>query len=347
MNLSALLAPLRGQSTYQQLLELLLEKSSPDQALEIPKAIRPMLVSALCEDLHQPILYIVPQLQRLLTLYEEIPYWTPNVALHRFPNPNPLFYELSPWSESVRNERTAALAALTQGEGPGSPQEEIPSQSRVLLASTRAVMTRTLSKRTFLANSRYVKQGAVFRFDQLISLLVNNGYAQSNLVTERGQFSRRGGILDLWPPTETFPIRLEFFGDDVESLRCFDPASQRTIKETTWIRITPAREGLPRDFDNGWLKQLPGIGSEDDPFLTDSLELFLPLMNSRPSGVSNFLQKDAVVVFDDKAAFTNTVADIEQQSLSMHEEAVGERRISSDFPLPYLTLSDLEESLEN
>ena len=347
MNLSALLAPLRGQSTYQQLLELLLEKTSPDQALEIPKVIRPMLASALCEDLGQPILYIVSQLQRLLTLYEEIPYWTPNVDLQRFPNPNPLFYELSPWSESVRNERTAALAALTQGEGPGSPQEEISRQSIMLLASSRAVMTRSLSKRTFLANSRYVKQGAVFRFDQLISLLVSNGYAQNNIVTERGQFSRRGGILDLWPPAEEFPVRLEFFGDDVESLRYFDPALQRTIKETTWVRITPAREGLPRDFDPGWLEQLPGVGNEDDPFLTDSLELFLPLMNSRPCGVPSFLRKDAVVIFDDKTAFTNAVADIEQQALSMHEEAVEEGRISSDFPLPYLTLSDIEESLEN
>jgi len=303
MNLSALLAPLRGQSTYRQLLDQLLEKTSLDEALEIPKAVRPMLVSALYEDLQQPILYIVPQLNRLLTLNEEIPNWAPNVKLHRFPNPNPLFYELS----------------------------QLPAQSLMLLASSRAMMTRTLPKRTFLANSRYVKQGAVFRFDQLISLLMNNGYAQSSIVTE----------------AEEFPIRLEFFGDDVESLRCFDPTSQRTIKETTWVWVTPAREGLPRDFDKNWSKQLPGIGSEDDLFLTDSLELFLPLMNSQPSGISNFLPKNTVVVFDDKIAFTNAVADIEQQALSMHEEAIAERRISSDFPLPYLTLPDLEESLVN
>ncbi len=171
MNLSTLLGPLRGQSTYQILLDQLLEKTSPDEALEIPKAVRPMLVSALYEDLQQPILYIVPRLDRLLTLHEEIPNWTPNVELHRFPNPNPLFYELSPWSEAVRNERTSALAFLTQGEGPGSPQEETPGQSLMLLASSRALMTRTLPKRTFLANSRYVKQGAVFRFDKLLSLL--------------------------------------------------------------------------------------------------------------------------------------------------------------------------------
>jgi hypothetical protein len=55
MNLSALLAPLRGQSTYQRLLDQLLEQTSPDEALEIPKAVRPMLVSALYEDLQQPI----------------------------------------------------------------------------------------------------------------------------------------------------------------------------------------------------------------------------------------------------------------------------------------------------
>ena len=347
MNLSILLTSLREQPAYLQLLDLLREKASPAEALEIPKAVRPMLVSALSEDLHQPVLYISHRLQRLLTLQEEIPNWSPHVDLYQFPNPNPLFYELSPWSETVRNERIAALAALTRGEGPGTPSEEIPLQNLVLLASSRALMTRTLSRRTFLANSRYVKQGGVFRFDQLLTLLVNNGYAQNNLVTERGQFSRRGGILDLWPPADSFPIRLDFFGDDVESLRRFDPSSQRTIKEITWGRVTPAREGLQRDFNEGWLIKLPGLKSEDDPFVSDSLELFLPLMNSRPSGVADFLSEDAIVVFDDKAAFTNTVEDIEQQALRMHGETVDEGRISSDFPLPYLTLNDLEESLEN
>ena len=59
-----------------------------------------------------------------------------------------------------------------------------------------------------------------------------------------GQFARRGGILDIWPPAENEPVRLEFFGDEIETLRRFDPATQRTVRQNGLekVMLTPARE---------------------------------------------------------------------------------------------------------
>ena len=68
------------------------------------------------------------------------------------------------------------------------------------------------------------------------------GYQRVNTVLEPGQFSKRGGILDVWPPAEKLPIRLDFFGDEIETIRQFDPASQRTVEKLNSVLITPARE---------------------------------------------------------------------------------------------------------
>ena len=72
--------------------------------------------------------------------------------------------------------------------------------------------------------------------------LVEIGYVRANTVLEPGQYSSRGGILDFWPPAQAKPVRLELMGDDIEAIRSFDPASQRTIGPLGSILVTPARE---------------------------------------------------------------------------------------------------------
>ena len=75
-----------------------------------------------------------------------------------------------------------------------------------------------------------------------------SGYQRVNTVLEPGQFSKRGGILDVWPPGGKIPIRLDFFGDEIETIRQFDPASQRTVEKLNSILITPAREFIANDY---------------------------------------------------------------------------------------------------
>jgi len=80
--------------------------------------------------------------------------------------------------------------------------------------------------------------------DTLARLLVATGYAFESEVLDKGQAARRGGVLDLWPPDSDWPLRIEWFGSVVESLRFFDPASQRAVEKLSSFTITPAQERM-------------------------------------------------------------------------------------------------------
>jgi len=345
MDLSALLGTIRALPEYERLLLILKSNDTIQGSLELPRAVRPPLLATLHVDLQVPIVLLVSRADRQLTFNEELLAWNQEAVLHALPDPGPLFYEWAPWGPKVRLERAATLASLTSGEGPGAPRSERTKPSPFVLASARGVMTRTLNKRTFLANSRYIKTGAVLRFTPLLELLVEIGYANRNLVTEKGEFSHRGGILDLWPPAEPSPVRIEFFGDEVETLRSFDPSSQRTLETVQSIRLTPAREGLPKLYDHEWDQLLP-LQQWTETFEDDQvLELHLPLMNPESTGFLDFIPEDALIVFDDQVAFDGTIEEIEEAALAMRAESTQTEDLGANFPLPYLTLGELGEQL--
>jgi len=103
-------------------------------------------------------------------------------------------------------------------------------------------MTRTLPRRDFLKASKRLSVGQTVTQDALLHHWVEIGYQAADTVLEAGQFSHRGGILDIWPPSSSAPIRLDFFGDEIDTIRSFDPASQRTLAKLESILVTPARE---------------------------------------------------------------------------------------------------------
>jgi transcription-repair coupling factor (superfamily II helicase) len=344
MDLLALLKSIRGLPEYER---LLLQLKSPDPvqgSLELPRAVRPPLLAAMYNDLKRPVVFLMARADRQLTINEELHAWLRADTVHQIPDPGPLFYEWAPWGDKVRLERSATLAALTHGEGPGAIAQlgELPP---FVLASTRGTMTRTISKRTYLANSRYIKAGSVIRFTPLLELLVSIGYSNRNLVTGKGEFSHRGGILDVWPPAEPNPVRVEFFGDEAETLRAFDPNTQRTLNPVVNVRITPAREGLPKLYESTWDDRLP-LQQWTDSFEQDQvLELHLPLMNPEPKGFIDYLPENALVVFDDRVAFESAVEEIEEAAVAMRNESTQTEHLGEDFPLPYLTLGELNEQL--
>lgn len=345
MDLSALLSTIRALPEYERLLIALKSNEPVQGSLEIPRSVRPPLLAALQADLHVPIVLLLARADRQLTFNEEIQAWNQSAELHPLPDPGPLFYEWAPWGASVRLERASTLAALTSGEGPGALETGKIEPPPFVLASARGVMTRTISKRTFLANSRYIKPGSVVRFTPLLDLLVAIGYANRNLVTEKGEFSHRGGILDLWPPAAPYPVRIEFFGDEVETLRSFDPGTQRTLETVHFIRLTPAREGLPKLYDHDWDRLLPLQQWTDSFDDHQVLELHLPLMSPEPTGFLDFVPEDALLIFDDQVAFEGTVEEIEEAALAMRAESTQTEDLGAAFPLPYLTLGELSEQM--
>jgi transcription-repair coupling factor (superfamily II helicase) len=144
--------------------------------------------------------------------------------------------EVLPWDElvpdqAVVSERLGALFHLARGD-----------QFPALVLSARALMRRVIPPQVMATLCRVVRLGDDHGRDALALELVNLGYRNAPLVEDPGTFSMRGDILDVFPALHEHPLRLEFFGDTVESLRSFDPVSQRTIEAVTQVMLLPGRE---------------------------------------------------------------------------------------------------------
>jgi transcription-repair coupling factor (superfamily II helicase) len=345
MDLSVLLDRLRTSAAYQSLLSDLRTRPRVRGDLRLLRSARAPLAAALSLDLSRPVIVVVPRPDRLMVLAEELPAWAPTSRIYAFPDPNPLFYERAPWGPRTLRQRVVALAALTQDIQPGSTEAN-PSP-RIFVAPARALMTRTLAPRDFLANSRMLHVRGELRPDRLLDLMVGTGYTPASLVTEPGQFSRRGGILDVWPPAEALPVRIELLGDEIDMMRQFEPTTQRSTDLVPEIRLTPAREGLPRMYQDAWDAWLPD-GAEDLQVERDRLrEYFLPWANPTSTGLLDFLPRNAVILMDDRLGVEDAASELEEQSLALRGEQESRGELPRDAPLPYVTLSELREAMED
>ncbi len=117
-----------------------------------------------------------------------------------------------------------------------------PVPPPIIITCIQALMQRTLAPKELQRQRRRLLRSETYDFQQLLDHLQQAGYAFEAEVTAKGEASHRGGIIDCWPPTETWPIRLEFFGDVLDSIRYFDPADQRSIERLEAAVITPVGE---------------------------------------------------------------------------------------------------------
>ncbi|OGO14781.1 MAG: transcription-repair coupling factor [Chloroflexi bacterium RBG_16_48_8] len=343
MNLSSLLRTIQDQPEYMQLRDLCSQASLQTLSVGMQRSVRPALAASLAQDHPYPVLYLVSRTDRMLTLLEEVQAWNPDLNILPFPVQGPLFYEVASWGPRTIRQRISALATLTADQQPGAPQREKPTTHSLILAPIRAVMTRTISPRQFISNSRWIKVGGTIQLEKLLGLLVDTGYQPTSLVTEPGQFSRRGGIIDLWPPSETYPLRIELFGDEIDSLREFDPSSQRSVHTRHHVRVTPAREGLPGLFQEEWRQRILQYENQE---VLNILEFFLPWMNPTPSSLLDYLPHKSLILYEDRLNLENVIADFEEQALAYRVDQIQSKLIPSDMPLPFLTLAEINEAHE-
>ncbi len=346
MNLTSLIDRLRKLPEYEQLRRTIISGEELLGPLLLPRAARAATAIALIRDLDRSAVLVVPRNDRLLTLAEELPAWDPELQLISFPEPNPIFYEHTTWWPRTIQQRAAALAILTADKPPNEGGALAANHPTLILASTKAVMTRTIAPQDFLGSTVLLKTGSERRLDQLLELLLGIGYKPASLVTEQGQFSRRGGILDLWPPADPLPVRIEFFGNQIESMRRFEASLQRSTETTGQVRITPAREGLPHLFQEAWSEWLPLDHDHENLSEQRMLEFVLPCMNPTPTGFLDFLPPETLVLVDDTVSFEDAVSEQEEQALASRADQIQAGQLSPEFPIPYLTLSDLQDSLQ-
>ena len=322
-------ALIQSLPAFQTLLSEISEAKEPE-SLGLSRSARLPFLAALHEASRRPILLLTQKTDRALTLADELALWMPEGLRLYFPEPTSLFYENAAWGENTRRERLLALTTLAASHIPGVAK---PNHPPILIAPTRAIMTRTLPRQDFLKATQTIKPGQVIRPSQLIKGWVQKGYQSASTVIVPGQFTRRGGILDIWPPADQLPTRLEFFGDEIENLRSFDPTTQRTIEKHERLLISPAREFLVDNIE---------ITGEDGQEWT---EFHIPFLYTTPSSLLDFLPTDTLVLFDDWDAFEDTVNEFEEQAVGLRKDYLADNIIDENYPLPYITLGEIHDSL--
>jgi transcription-repair coupling factor (superfamily II helicase) len=209
--------------------------------LGLRSAARSVVVAALAEQLRAPLIWITPQPDEARILAEMLRVYLPRPErVHLLPAPDPMPYERIPWDPATREHRLSSLAALHRWAA--EPDAGAPP---VIVAAVRGLMVRTLPPDLFASESRLCRTGDRLALTSLARQLVRLGYESVVTVTEPGQFARRGGIVDVFPPADHIPTRLEWFGDNIDSMRHFDPSSQRSQHTIEELLIVPAAEALP------------------------------------------------------------------------------------------------------
>ena len=335
-----------------------IEKKTPLAPLRLPGSARPPILAELFRTCQVPIVFIAGRIDTVGKWQQSLAAWLPPESnLLRYPEPTPLPFERGPWSDRARLGRIQVLSQLMAGQHPQIPATQAPP---LILTSARALMQKSLPKRRFITATRALRLGQQLDLDKIWDEWCGIGYERTAVVEAAGHFSQRGGIVDIFPAAAPYPVRIELFGDEIDTMRYFDPATQRTMmvngrSQTERVIIPPTREALPhvaRDFATS----LPEIELADDhlpsweddiPHLKSGiafpeLEFYLSLMYPRPASLLDYLPENVLIVVDDWAELETAVHELHDHADQIANEQTS---LPPDLPNPLFAWPEFASEL--
>ena len=378
MNLSGLLPLLRQLPAFNQLLDvqLLDEGGSADNAqpLALLEAARPFVAAGLAVHRKAPLVIVTTNAEQAQRWIERLAGFLPppedgGPSPLFFANPDALPYERIFWSDRTRQQRLTALAALQSRSGPPP----------IVVTSVAGLMQKTLPAKELRLALRNLSVGAFVRLDELTERWAQNGYNPVEVVEEPGTFARRGGIVDIWPPNLPHPVRIDLFGDEVDSLRVFDPATQRSERRVDRIEIGPGSEALskygPKVLErlargNGYVPSHVAVSPLDHTLLDDprlllaireelrqeaealadsrsfrGIEWYMPYVYSRPASLLEHLPDNALLLIDDGAAVFTEIQEMERRTEQTHAELLRTGEVPEGFVGGFFSAAEITEQL--
>ncbi len=221
-----------------------LRQGAVERAATVHPAAQPYLAAALHRELGLPMLVIVPTWQEARQFHEQLLVWSDGQSTVL------LLPKASPEEGSGRDpfndqQRLKVLASLS--EPGGEPRAN--ARKPVIIAPVAAAAARTIPRTEFAASRHVVKQGMQLSLTEVLARWGKIGYRRESLVELPGTMSHRGGILDIFPPNSDLPVRIEMLGNQVESIRFFDPQTQRSLRTVPSVEILAASESTPTGAD--------------------------------------------------------------------------------------------------
>lgn len=271
--------------------------------------------------------------RRMATLAELLAFFAPDVRVICFPAWDCLPYDrVSPGGDVVA-KRVSALSGMVIWQG------EARRYPRIVLTSVNGALQRVMPQSVLRGASFSARAGGRIDVNALTDFLVNNGYSRTETVREQGEFSMRGGIIDLFPSGFENPVRLDLFGDEIETMKVFDPLTQRSGEKISEFSLQPVTEffldkaSISR-FRKAYLENF-GVVREDDPLYAavsdgrryNGMEHWLPLFYDHMDTLFDYVP-NAVVTLDHLAPESMSerqeqVRDFYQTRQTMRQAALG------------------------
>ncbi|MDX6805334.1 transcription-repair coupling factor [Terrihabitans rhizophilus] len=182
------------------------------------------------------ILHVSRERSRMQNMERALAFFAPDVDVLLFPSWDVLPYDRASPNPAISAQRMTTLARLARTKQGDKP--------RVVLTTSNALVQRVTSRAAIAAQSLSVAPGNAVNSDNLIGWLETNGFLRASTVRDTGEYAVRGGIIDLFPPGLPAPVRLDFFGDTLESIRPFDPETQRSTSQLRSLDLVPVSEVL-------------------------------------------------------------------------------------------------------
>ncbi len=289
-------------------------------------ASKALFLASLAHRLQRPLVVVTPALSEAEALTHDLRFFntsstsSPTIVL--FPAEEQAPYEPTSETSELTSQRLIALRSMLQ------------STTQIIVTTPQAIVPYVIPRVQLQRNGLDLAPGLMLERQELIDRLLRCGYHQVDLVEEWGDFGIRGGIIDLFPAHLPRPIRLEFMGDEIESLREFDLATQRSLRTIDRASIVPLREFIvdlpswdeiePRasaaNLDLARLQDI--VACLEGYIFPPGVERLLPLFCEALESFFNYLPADAVLVVDEPAvieakleAFTAAAEEGYQQAL--------------------------------
>jgi transcription-repair coupling factor (superfamily II helicase) len=300
MSLAGLLSVIAEDPQLQHALS----QGDTDADLIAPPALRPFLVSALAAALSADkprfVLAVTATAREAEDLTSALESFLPADTVACFPAWETLPHErLSPRSDTS-GRRLAVLRRLAHPD----PENPRTGPITVLVSPVRSLLQPMVSGLGELAPVA-LRNGQDAAFEEVIDRLVEIGYTRTDMVTRRGEIAVRGGILDVFPPTEEHPLRVEFWGDSVEEIRYFGVADQRSLHAAAdGLWAPPCRELLltpaVRERAGQLAAEHPGLaeilGRLADGIAVEGMEAFSPVLANRMELLTDYVPPGGLVV---------------------------------------------------
>src|SRR5699024_974569 len=286
-----------------------------------------LLISILSESLNKPILFVTYQLVQAQQLYDDLVTFIGEEHVHLYPVNELIASEIAVASPELKSQRIESLTAWTN------------NKSGILIAPVAAIK-RFLPPPAYWSNYQFSFQdGEIIDVDKDLSALVDMGYERVSMVTTPGEFSLRGGIIDIFPVTEIDPIRIELFDDEIDSIRYFDAETQRSLDKKKNIDIGPATELLltnenilsgAQQLETALSETLKKLKThEQKETLVESvghdierlknlerfpeMSKYIGFLYNEPASLLDYLPKEGLIVFDEMSRIQETANHLDNE----------------------------------